>query len=105
MDSPTSAAPPLTNAETDPLSSAERSAALLSNKDDHDDSDDDSSSSEYNLQDDEDDYPHLFQSIRSPTGLEIGVRVTWPGIDGDAIELSTCLPSEEIAPMFHGTQW
>lgn len=52
---------------------------------------------------DEDEYPHLFQSIRSPTGLETGVRVTWPHTD--VIELSTCLPSTEIAPMFHGTQW
>lgn len=58
---------------------------------------------EYNLEDDEDDYPHLFQSIRSSTGLEVGVRVTWP--DTEPMELSTCLPSQEIAPMFHGTQW
>ena len=59
---------------------------------------------EYDLQDDQDDYPHLFQSVRSQTGLEIGVCVTWPGV-GQALELSTCLPAEEIAPMFHGTQW
>lgn len=58
---------------------------------------------EYDLEDDEDEYPHLFQSIRSSTGLEVGVRVTWP--DTEPIELSTCLPSDEIAPMFHGTQW
>eukprot|EP00977_Amphora_coffeiformis_P022995 scaffold12050_cov168-Amphora_coffeaeformis.AAC.1 len=64
------------------------------------DNDDDG---EYDLEDDEDEYPHLFQSIRSPTGLEVGVSVTWPGTE--PIELSTCLPSDEIAPMFHGTQW
>ena len=58
---------------------------------------------DYDLQDDEDDYPHLFQSVRSRTGLEVGVSVTWPGTE--PFELSTCLPSEEIAPMFHGTQW
>lgn len=68
--------------------------------DDNDDNDDD----EYNLRDDEDEYSHLVQSMRSPTGLEIGVRITWPGVD-KPIELSTCLPSQEIAPMFHGTQW
>jgi hypothetical protein len=54
--------------------------------------------------DDDDDYPHLFQSMRSSTGLEIGVRVTWPDA-GPAMQLSTCLPADEIAPMFHGTQW
>ena len=58
---------------------------------------------EYNLEDDEDEYPHLFQSLRTPSGLEVGVRVTWPGTK--PVELSTCLPSDEIAPMFHGTQW
>ena len=66
----------------------------------------DDNDGEYDLHDDDDDddeYPHLFQSVRSSTGLEIGVRVTWPGVK--PIELSTCLPSEEIAPMFHGTQW
>ena len=56
-----------------------------------------------NDDDEEEEYAHLFQSIRSPTGLELGVRVTWPGTT--PMELSTCLPSEEIAPMFHGTQW
>jgi len=58
---------------------------------------------EYDLEDDEEEYPHLFESIRSPTGLEVGLSVTWPGTE--RIELSTCLPSDEIAPMFHGTQW
>jgi predicted nicotinamide N-methyase len=62
---------------------------------------------------DDDRYDAFFQSIRSPTGLEIGVQVTWPSVthkDPAAapeapMELSTCLPEDEIAPMFHGTQW
>jgi predicted nicotinamide N-methyase len=61
---------------------------------------------------DDDRYDAFFQSIRSPTGLEIGVKVTWPSVmdrDPEApeapMELSTCLPEDEIAPMFHGTQW
>lgn len=66
--------------------------------------DEEASNGEYDLQDDdEEEYPHLFQSIRSPTGLEIGVRVTWPNTE--PLELTTCLPADEIAPMFHGTQW
>jgi predicted nicotinamide N-methyase len=61
---------------------------------------------------DDDRYDAFFQSMRSPTGLEIGVKVTWPSVmnkDPAApeapMELSTCLPEDEIAPMFHGTQW
>jgi Lysine methyltransferase len=46
----------------------------------------------------------LYHSIHNRNGLEIGVRITWPGIQGD-IELSTCLPETELAPMFDGTQW
>jgi hypothetical protein len=54
--------------------------------------------------DDEDDYPSdYFESIRTPTGLEIGIKVTWPGVE--PFEISTCLPEDAIAPMFHGTQW
>jgi predicted nicotinamide N-methyase len=59
---------------------------------------------------DDDLYDAYFQSIRSPTGLEIGVKVTWPSLMNidqaePPMELSTCLPEDEIAPMFHGTQW
>jgi predicted nicotinamide N-methyase len=61
---------------------------------------------------DDDRYDAFFQSIRSPTGLEIGVKVTWPSVMHKdpavaeaPMELSTCLPEDEIAPMFHGTQW
>lgn len=59
---------------------------------------------------DDDRYDEFFQSIRSPTGLEIGVKVMWPSVmEKDPaevpMELSTCLPEDEIAPMFHGTQW
>lgn len=48
-----------------------------------------------------------FLSIRSRTGLEIGVSVSWPGIhvNSNRWELSTCLSSDCIAPFFHGTQW
>jgi Lysine methyltransferase len=77
-------------------------------------------------QDDEDEferrYNERFRSIRSGTGLEVGIRVSWPGTfastadsDGPASsscgndhrgwELSTCLSSDCIAPLFHGTQW
>jgi Lysine methyltransferase len=76
--------------------------------------------------DDEDEFERLynerFHSIRSGTGLEIGILVSWPGtfesaadINGDGREssgqehrgweLSTCLSSDCIAPLFHGTQW
>jgi predicted nicotinamide N-methyase len=59
---------------------------------------------------DDDRYDAFFQSIRSPTGLEIGVKVAWPSVlhkdpAAPPMELSTCLPEDEIAPMFHGTQW
>jgi hypothetical protein len=51
---------------------------------------------------DDDLYDAYFQSIRSPTGLEIGVKVMWPSLmDKDEelpMELSTCLPEDEIAP-------
>lgn len=78
-------------------------------------------------QDDEDEfeirYNDRFHSIRSGTGLEVGILVTWPGTteptartdnDGHGAEssrhqqgweLSTCLSSDCIAPLFHGTQW
>jgi hypothetical protein len=48
-----------------------------------------------------------FRSIRSGTGLEIGISVSWPGINdiSHRWELSTCLSSDCIAPLFHGTQW
>jgi Lysine methyltransferase len=65
-------------------------------------------------------YNERFHSIRSGTGLEVGIRVSWPGTfastaDGGnensggqeniGWELSTCLSSDFIAPLFHGTQW
>jgi hypothetical protein len=54
--------------------------------------------------DDEDSYSsEFFESIRTSTGLEIGITVTWPGVP--PFEISTCLPEDAIAPMFHGTQW
>jgi hypothetical protein len=34
---------------------------------------------------------------------EIGIKVAWPHVP--PFELSTCLSHEEMAPMFHGTQW
>jgi predicted nicotinamide N-methyase len=34
---------------------------------------------------------------------EIGIKVTWPHVP--PFELSTCLSQDEMAPMFHGTQW
>jgi hypothetical protein len=33
----------------------------------------------------------------------IGIKVTWPHVP--PFDLSTCLSHEEMAPMFHGTQW
>lgn len=55
--------------------------------------------------DDKDDpYAQCFESIRSSTGLELGIKVNWPGLS-TSISLSTRLPSDQIAPMFHGTQW
>jgi len=56
-----------------------------------------------NIDDEDDPYSQYFRSVRTETGLEIGLQVTWPSLP--AIRLSTCLPSSELAPMFHGTQW
>jgi hypothetical protein len=53
---------------------------------------------------DEDFYAHLVKSIRSDTGLEIGVQIHWPTL-ANALELSTILPETSLAPIFHGTQW
>jgi hypothetical protein len=68
-------------------------------------------------------YNDRFKSIRSRTGLEVGIAVSWPGIHKlenatgkepsdprlrcaeGCWELSTCLSSDCIAPLFHGTQW
>ena len=61
------------------------------------------SDDEWNSDDDDDEYSDWFQSIRSPTGLEIGVKVTWPEVR--ELTISTILEEAEIAPMFHGTQW
>lgn len=56
--------------------------------------------------DDDDSYCGRYcESIRSSTGLEIGCRVTWPGIDNAQLELSTCLPATSLAPMFDGSAW
>lgn len=58
-----------------------------------------------NSDDDGDDhrFAPFFHSIRTKTGLEIGIRVTWPGVE--PFEISTCLPEDTIAPIFDGTQW
>jgi len=53
--------------------------------------------------DEDDPYSHIFRSIRTKTGLEVGIKVHWP--DLEPFELSTCLPEASIAPMFDGTQW
>jgi hypothetical protein len=59
---------------------------------------------------DDDRYDALFQSIRSPTGLEIGVKVMWPNVMNKKTAapsthgtLYITSPEDEIAPMFHGT--
>lgn len=83
------------------------------------------------VDDDDDDeyYADRFESVRTPTGLEIGLRVTWPlevnnpssttsnDDNGPAesspipprtvvrLNLSTCLPETALAPLFDGTQW
>lgn len=65
---------------------------------------DDESIGDYNEDDEDDDrYNHLFKSLRSETGLETAIQIHWP--DLPVLELSTKLPSTEIAPLFHGTQW
>jgi hypothetical protein len=52
---------------------------------------------------DDERYAEFFHSVRTSTGLEIGVKVTWPQVD--QFEISTCLPQDAIAPMFNGTAW
>jgi len=61
------------------------------------DSDSDSDNSEAFFGDE------FFTSVRTKTGLEVGIRVQWP--DVKPFTLSTCLSSDAIAPLFHGTQW
>lgn len=51
----------------------------------------------------EDEYCDYVESIRSRTGLEIGLRVNWP--DLEPFELTTKLTEQAMAPLFHGTQW
>lgn len=51
----------------------------------------------------EDEYCDYVESIRSRTGLEIGLRVKWP--DLEPFELTTKLTEQAMAPLFHGTQW
>jgi predicted nicotinamide N-methyase len=84
---------------TTPTSSPPKEAALDTRNDEID----------HDGEGDDDLYDEYFQSIRSPTGLEIGVKVMWPSLmakdEEVPMELSTCLPEDEIAPMFHGTQW
>lgn len=48
-------------------------------------------------------YCDYVQSIRSRTGLEIGLRVNWPNLE--PFELTTKLTETAMAPLFHGTQW
>jgi hypothetical protein len=65
---------------------------------------------DYEDSDNDDEYcSEYVESIRSKTGLEIGCRVRWPTATLPSsvvvLELSTCLPEEALAPMFHGTQW
>ena len=58
--------------------------------------------------DDDDDYcADRFESVRTSTGLEIGLRVTWPCTTTNVVRLnlSTCLPETALAPLFDGTQW
>ena len=83
------------------------------------------------VEDDDDEYyADRFESVRTPTGLEIGLRVTWPLEDNNnpssttnsdgggpaselspppktvvRLNLSTCLPETALAPLFDGTQW
>jgi hypothetical protein len=54
-------------------------------------------------EEEEDEYCDYVESIRSRTGLEIGLRVKWP--DLEPFELTTKLSEQAIAPLFHGTQW
>lgn len=54
--------------------------------------------------DPEDDYgAEYMESLRSPTGLEIGMSIRWP--PDIMLDISTCLDETQIAPMFDGTQW
>jgi hypothetical protein len=70
-------------------------------QDDNEDANDDNDSVD---SDDSSLYSDLIQSIRSDTGLEIAVQVTWPLLDRP-LTLTTCLDESDMAPLFHGTQW
>ena len=77
--------------------------ATLDNDQDNDDQE--SFENDDSEKEEDDPYSHLIQSIRSDTGLEIAVQVTWPNLPEPPLVLSTCLPEDSIAPIFHGTQW
>jgi predicted nicotinamide N-methyase len=55
--------------------------------------------------DENDEYLQLvnFQSIRTPSGLETGITVQWPGLS--QLNLSTLLEQDDLAPLFAGAQW
>jgi Lysine methyltransferase len=72
------------------------------------------------IEEDDEYCPHLVETVKTKTGLDIGYKVRWPIAKGwrptpgptvppeeecFTLELSTCLPQECIAPMFDGTQW
>mmetsp|Transcript_13099 Transcript_13099/g.17146 ORF Transcript_13099/g.17146 Transcript_13099/m.17146 type:complete len:320 (-) Transcript_13099:1491-2450(-) len=102
----------MTDQEEKPVSDQEQNLVSVIGTTDRDDTgtleksrgkeDDNSDDDDYSDGED-DEYSDWFQSIRSPTGLEIGVQVTWP--DVRPFSVSTRLDACEIAPMFHGTQW
>lgn len=68
-------------------------------KEDEEEEDDDQADAD----DEEDEYCDYVESIRSRTGLEIGLRVKWP--DLEPFEVTTKLSEQAMAPLFHGTQW
>lgn len=64
--------------------------------------DDDWSQSNDDEEQDEDE--RHFTSIWDDCGVETGIVVTWPGLP-KPLHLSTVLEEDDLAPLFHGTQW
>jgi hypothetical protein len=58
---------------------------------------------EAHANDDTDENDQYFESTWTDD-VETGIVVTWPGAK-NPLEISTILEEDELAPLFHGTQW
>jgi hypothetical protein len=62
------------------------------------------SDNDWSQSDEEDEDERHFKSIWDDCGVEIGIVVSWPGLP-KPLHISTVLEEDDLAPLFHGTQW